>query len=307
MATPHTDIKPLKWLEANYPKLHAVYVLGRFDRPIGWWLLYIPCLWGLGLGQAQTHIFSLAQFLVWVVLFCMGAISMRAFGCVVNDMWDIKFDQAVTRTAGRPLASGLISKKEAVIIAALFLSMGALVWLQLPYVARWVALASLPLIVLYPAMKRVTWWPQAFLGITFNWGILVASALTTATLTLPALVLYIAGIAWTLAYDTIYALQDSEDDALVGIKSTARLFGDQAKIFIAAFFGLNVALVATALVLAGAPPAALMLLGLPAAHAARQIRRLTLHDPILQLQLFKANRVYGLLVFLVFIMWGVTA
>lgn len=213
------------WL-ASLPEGWRPYaMLARWDRPVGIWLLYLPCLIGLAFMRLGDGIY--VQDALWALLFLLGAVAMRGAGCTWNDITDRDFDAGVARTATRPLPSGAVTLQQAGMFLGAQLLVGFIVWLCLPGDAKLVALLSIPLVAAYPYMKRITWWPQAWLGLTFNWGVLVGAA-TAGNLTLPVIVLYAGLIAWTIAYDTIYALQDREDDALIGVRSTARLFGKQA-------------------------------------------------------------------------------
>jgi 4-hydroxybenzoate polyprenyltransferase len=197
--------------------------LARFDRPIGWWLLYWPCAWGLALAGGVRGAWPLFG---WMLL---GAIAMRGAGCVYNDIVDRDLDARVARTANRPLASGTVSVKAAWAWLALLCAVGLVVLLQLRGFAQVVALGSLALVAAYPFMKRITWWPQAWLGLVFSWGALVGWAAVTGSVPRAAILLYAGSIFWVIGYDTIYALQDREDDALVGIRSSARALGDNVR------------------------------------------------------------------------------
>ncbi len=272
-------------------KRRAFGELARWDRPIGAWLLFWPCAWGVALAPG-----ALAWWLV--PLFLLGAFAMRGAGCTVNDLVDRRLDGHVARTATRPLPSGRVTVVQALGFVAAQCLVGLFVLVFLPPKAQLVALLSVPLIVIYPFMKRVTWWPQAFLGITFNWGALVGWTAATGELHLPALVLYAAGIAWTLGYDTIYAHQDKEDDALIGIRSTARLLGDRSRPWVAGFYALTVVLLAAALWTAEA--GSLGYLGLVAVALAFvwQLRGWQLDDAADCLKRFRMNRDVGLVVFL---------
>lgn len=261
--------------------------LARLDRPAGAWLLYLPCLWGLFLaGRGGWE---------WVALFAIGAVAMRSAGCVWNDIIDRDLDARVARTAARPVASGAISVPAARRFMLALVAIGFLVWLALGTPAKLVALASLALVALYPFMKRITWWPQAWLGLTFNWGVLVAAAQMTGTLPPWALALWAAGVAWTLAYDTIYALQDIEDDAIAGVKSSARALGPHVRAGVRLFASLASGLLALALFLRLPDPLA-PLAALPfALHLAWQAMALRPADPVRALALFRSNRDAGLL------------
>jgi len=227
-----TDIQAGDWIDRLVPEPIRPYLrLARVDRPIGTWLLLFPGWWSLALAAPPGDLPD-----GWVmVLFAIGALVMRGAGCTVNDMVDRDFDVKVARTATRPLASGRLSMKQALIFLALQLGVGLIILLQLQPLAIKLGVLSLVLVVAYPFMKRITWWPQAFLGLTFNWGALMGYAAVTNELTWPPVLLYVAGIFWTLFYDTIYAHQDKEDDALIGVKSTARYFGTKTRTWLTSF------------------------------------------------------------------------
>ena len=213
------------WLNSLPPVARPYVALSRLDRPVGIWLLLLPCWIGV-MFTTITAGFSF-YFPLWIVLFAIGAVAMRGAGCTWNDITDRKFDAGVERTAGRPLPSGQVTLVQAYGWLGAQLFIGFLVWLCLPLDAKIVAFLAIPLVVAYPFMKRVTWWPQAWLGMTFNWGVLMAAA-TVGNVSLSSVILWLGLACWTVAYDTIYALQDVEDDELMGVKSTARLFGDRA-------------------------------------------------------------------------------
>ena len=290
-ASGYTDIRAGGWLARLPLKLRLYALLARLDRPIGVWLLFLPGLWSILLAR-QPFWFSLYL----IILFSIGAVVMRAAGCVVNDLWDRKLDRQVVRTAGRPLASGMISPIEALVFLVLLLLVGLGILLSLDVEAQRLGLASLVLIALYPLAKRVTWWPQIMLGFTFGWGALMGFAAANHSLGWPVLPLYAAAILWILGYDTIYAHQDREDDALVGIRSTARLFGDRTRQFLAACYGGMIVFLVVAFAMAGIDALGMIALALPAALLAAQIIRLDINDPALCLALFKMNRIVGLLV-----------
>ncbi|MEZ5848776.1 MAG: 4-hydroxybenzoate octaprenyltransferase [Geminicoccaceae bacterium] len=276
----------LEWLP---PNLRDYAVLARLDRPIGTWLLLVPCWWGMALVQGGLDPLT-------GVLFAIGAIAMRGAGCTVNDLADKKFDALVERTRNRPLAAGRIGTIEALLFIGVQSLVGLLVLLWMPRPAQLIALASIPLIVAYPFMKRITHWPQAFLGLTFNWGIFVGHAAMAGGLDWPPLVLYAGGIAWTLGYDTIYAHQDKEDDIRVGVRSLALRLGGATRDWLWIFYGTSLAFIIWAGALAGLSwpfyPAMLA----PAAHMVWQIRSLSIDDRENCLRLFRANRHTGLLV-----------
>jgi 4-hydroxybenzoate polyprenyltransferase len=272
------------------PRLRAYARLARLDRPAGAWLLYWPTPAGLALAGGLTGQWPL---LFW---FLAGAFIMRAAGCVWNDIVDRDLDARVARTRARPLASGALSVRAALATAIGLSLLGLVVLLQLRPLAQVVAVASLALVAAYPFMKRITWWPQAWLGLTFNWGALVGYT-AIAEPAPPMLLLYAAGIFWTLGYDTIYALQDIEDDAMAGIRSSARRLGRHARPGIALFYGLSIALLGAALYAARPDPLALAA-ALPfALHLGWQALSLRPEDPESALRLFRANRMAGLLLF----------
>ncbi len=229
-----SDIPKGNWIDHWVPGKARPYCrLARLDRPIGSWLLLFPCWWGLALGAA-----SLGQTPpLWMfALFALGAVAMRGAGCTINDMADRDFDRQVVRTADRPLASGALSMKQATVFLAAQMVIGLGVLLTLKMNAALIAIASIPLVFTYPFMKRFTYWPQAFLGLTFNWGALVGWVAVTGTLGWPAVFLYLAGFFWTLGYDTIYAHQDKEDDMRIGVKSTALRFGAASRAWVLGFY-----------------------------------------------------------------------
>lgn len=273
------------------PRLRDYALLARWDRPIGSWLLYLPCLWGLALAPAP---FDLGLAL----LFAAGAVAMRGAGCTVNDILDRDYDRRVARTRNRPLAAGRIGVGEAMLFALAQSAVGLLVLLLLPRFAALVAVFSIPLILVYPLMKRITHWPQLVLGLAFNWGALVGYAAGAGTLTAPAWLLYAAGVCWTLVYDTIYAHQDKEDDRLVGVKSTALLFGERSRLWVALFAIGMLALLAAAGVAAGLGSGYLFALALPAALLAWQLSTVDFDDRNSCLFHFRLHREVGLSVWL---------
>lgn len=283
------------WIEALPARLAAFAVLARWDRPIGTWLLLWPCWWSAFLAPGWPSP-------VVIALFGIGAIAMRGAGCTVNDMADRRFDAAVERTRHRPLASGTLRMRDAVAFLFAQLAVGLAVLLALAAYGGAMVLvtgfASVPLIVAYPFMKRITWWPQAFLGITFSWGALMGWVVATGELVPPAWLLYAAGIAWTLGYDTVYAHQDKADDLLVGVRSSALRLGNATPAALWAFYAATVALLAAAGAAAGM--GSMFYLGLIAVTGAlaRQVVGIRLDDPADCLRRFRANRGVGLLVLL---------
>ncbi len=285
-----SDIPVGGWVDRWLPAALRPYArLARLDRPIGTWLLLFPCWWSIALAAPRG---------AWpdprlIALFAVGAVVMRGAGCVVNDIADRDVDARVARTAQRPIASGAIGVPRALAFLALLLAAGLAILLTFNRTAVLVGAASLPLIAAYPFMKRITYWPQAFLGITFNWGALLGWTAAAGGLAWPALALYAGGIAWTLHYDTIYAHQDKEDDALVGVKSTALLFGARSRPWMAAFSALAVVLFGAALWLAGEGWPAWLGLALAAAHLGWQAAAVDIDDPGDCLAKFKSNRAVG--------------
>ncbi|MXO89760.1 4-hydroxybenzoate octaprenyltransferase [Pontixanthobacter aquaemixtae] len=274
---------------ARLPQLpRDLAMLARFDRPIGWWLLFWPCAWGLWLA---------GQGFQWALLgwFLLGSIAMRGAGCVYNDIVDADLDKQVARTAVRPVASGRISKKTAWLwLVALSLA-GLHVLLQLRWQAKLIALGSLAMVAAYPFMKRITWWPQAWLGLVFTWGLLVGW-FTIRSDNLDALAaLYAGSVLWVIGYDTIYALQDREDDALVGIRSSALRLGESVKSGVAIFYGGAIALWAAGFWLLRGDWVALLTLIPVAAHLLWQVTTLDADDPANPLERFRSNRWAGAL------------
>lgn len=226
------DIRAGDWIDLYLPESWRPYArLARLDRPIGTWLLLFPCWWSLALTAPPGH----WPRLYLLILFGIGALVMRGAGCTVNDMIDRDIDAKVARTATRPLASGQLSMAQAWRFLGLLLGVGLIILLQLSWSAIWLGVASLILVAIYPFMKRITWWPQAFLGLTFNWGALMGWAAMRDEVAWPAILLYAAGFFWTLSYDTIYAHQDKADDALIGVKSTALRLGQDTKAWLIGF------------------------------------------------------------------------
>jgi 4-hydroxybenzoate polyprenyltransferase len=275
--------------------------LSRADRPIGTWLLLIPCFWGLALAAA-THGFRLWD--LWIAAGCtLGAALMRGAGCTWNDITDRDFDGQVARTRSRPIPSGQVTVKGALIWMAVQTALGGAILLTYNSTTVLLGLSSLVLVAIYPFAKRFTWWPQVFLGLAFNWGALVAWAAHTGDLSLAPVMLWLAGIAWTLFYDTIYAHQDKDDDALIGVKSTARLFGDtQTVLWLRGFLAAAVLLMTLAVLLALLPAADPLKMTLALAgvwgfgwHLAWQLARLDTTNADLCLRLFRSNRDAGLI------------
>ena len=283
-----TDIRKGDWIERRAPAAMRPFLwLARLDRPIGTWLLLLPCWWGVALARPGWPDPLL------LLAFAIGAVVMRGAGCTYNDIVDRDFDARVERTRARPLPSGAVTVRTAVLFLALQLLVGFLILLTFNRFTVVLGIASLALVFTYPFMKRVTWWPQAFLGLTFNWGAPMGWSAVTGELALPALLLYAGAVAWTIGYDTIYAHQDKEDDALVGVRSTARLFAAASRRWIALFYTL-------ALIGFGAAGAAADLdwpfwaaLAGAGLQLAWQVQGLSIDDPADCLARFRSNRWVG--------------
>jgi len=284
------------WVDSLAPAWSRPYLrLARFDRPIGAWLLLLPCWWSSALAAIAAH--EGAPSLKHLALFLVGAFTMRGAGCTWNDIVDRDLDRSVERTRARPIASGQVSVFQGAIFLVLQALVGFAVLVSFNGFTVTMGIASLAIVAVYPFMKRVTYWPQTVLGLAFSWGALMGWAAAFGRLGVPALLLYAGSIAWVIGYDTIYAHQDRDDDALIGIKSTALLFGPRTKPMLALFYGLAVVLIGAAGLTAGAGLIfALGLVGF-AAHLAWQIIRLDIADPARCLALFKSDRDAGLILF----------
>jgi 4-hydroxybenzoate polyprenyltransferase len=304
LVTATTDIVPDSerrgFIGALPPRLRPFASLMRLDRPIGSWLLYWPCAWSVALAGVDGR----WGLFLWLGL---GAWAMRSAGCVYNDIVDRELDRRVERTRLRPLASGRVSLASAWTLIALLLLIGLVVLIQLDLTAAIVAIVSLAPVAAYPFMKRITWWPQAWLGIVFSWGALVGWPAVTGSLSSTAFLLWFGSIAWVIGYDTLYAIQDIEDDALVGVKSSARRLGGNAPLGIAIFY--LVALLLWGAAIWSVRPDWLALVALlPAAlHLANQAIRADVSDGALALRLFRSNRTCGLLVFFAMLVVGLSA
>ena len=291
------DAVHASWVTHMPPRLQPWLQLMRLDRPVGTWLLFWPCVFGLLLGAAAEE----RRFLEWrdyyyVILFAIGALVMRGAGCAFNDIIDRDIDAQVARTRGRPIPSGAITPKQALILLAGLCLVGLVILLQFNWFAVALGAASLLLVGVYPFMKRITWWPQAWLGLTFNWGALLGFAAQTGRLDIGAAMLYAGLIFWTLGYDTIYAHQDKDDDELIGVKSTARLFGTDSRKWILRFYAIAFTLILTAGFTehAGWPFAFVMLAA--GAHLLWQVRQLNISSPENCLRVFRSNRDTGALI-----------
>ncbi len=299
----HTDIKMTGWITRLPAAMRPYALLMRLDRPVGTWLLLLPGWWSIVLASGGFAGLD-RQGGVLVVLFAFGAVIMRGAGCVINDLWDRDLDAHVTRTRGRPLASGALSPRQGVVFLVVLLFLGLSVLLQLDRVAIGLGVLSLFLVVVYPYMKRIIWWPQAFLGVTFNFGALMGWAAVTGTVSPAAILLYVAGFFWTLGYDTIYAHQDREDDMRVGIKSTAIRFGVKSKIWVAGFYAMTCVLLLAAFALTGAGAGAFLFLGAAALQLYWQVYQWSPEDPASSLAIFRSSRDFGLIVALAAVFSG---
>ena len=286
-----SDIPKDSWIDRYVPAAARPYLrLARLDRPIGTWLLLFPCWWGTAMASQGWPSLRL------LVLFGLGAVVMRGAGCTYNDIVDRDFDGRVARTADRPIPSGAVSVRQAIAFLVAEALVGFVILLHLGRTAIWLGVLSLVLIFIYPLMKRVTWWPQFFLGLAFNWGALMGPAAVLKTVPAWAVVLYVGGIFWTLGYDTIYAHQDKEDDALIGVKSSALRLGDRTRPALFAFYAAAILLFAIAGRLAGMPAPFYGLLAAGGVQLAWQAMRIDYHDPVECLAMFKSNRLFGWLV-----------
>ncbi len=284
------------WVDTLAPAYLRPYLrLARADRPIGAWLLLMPCWWSAGLAAvAAGHPYPNPWH---IFLFFIGAFLMRGAGCTWNDIVDRKLDAQVARTRSRPIPSGQVSVQAAAVFLALQALTGLLVLVQFNGFTILTGIASLAVVAVYPLAKRVTWWPQTVLGLAFSWGALMGWAAVFARLEAPAYLLYAGSIAWVIGYDTIYAHQDREDDALIGVKSTARLFGERTRLVLICFYASAVLLIGLSGAAAGTGIVFALGCVLFGAHLGWQIERLDIDDPDLCLRLFKSNRDAGLILF----------
>lgn len=284
------------WVDRNAPTGLRPYLrLARIERPIGWWLLLIPCWWSAALAAVAAGANSPDPW--HLLLFLVGAVAMRGAGSTYNDIVDRKLDARVARTRDRPLPSGQVSVRGAVLFVVLQCLIGLLVLLQFNAFAIALGFGSIGIVLLYPFVKRFFWMPQIVLGFAFAWGGLMGWAAVFGSLALPAVLLYFAAIAWTIGYDTIYALQDIEDDEIAGIKSSARLFGPRVRIAVGGFYVATIVLLAAALALIGAGIVAWIGLAAFAGHLAWQVIKIDAADGAGALKLFRSNRDAGLILF----------
>ncbi|WP_292051371.1 MULTISPECIES: 4-hydroxybenzoate octaprenyltransferase [unclassified Brevundimonas] len=301
---PLPDATSDNWVDRHAPqKLKPWLKLGRFDRPIGTWLLLLPGWQGIALALTQNGK-GFGWYEAWLVLaFALGSALMRGAGCAVNDIVDRDFDAQVARTASRPIPSGQITARQAAAFVVGISLVSFCILLTMNLLAIGLGFLSLFLVAAYPFMKRITWWPQAWLGLTFNWGALLGFAAASygvalgmgGTVGLAAVLLYVGGLFWTLGYDTIYALQDIEDDVMAGVKSSARRLGNRVRQGVAIFYAMAVILAGAAGYVVGAGPVFWVLLFAYAAHFVWQTAKLRPENPVLALKLFKSNREAGLI------------
>jgi 4-hydroxybenzoate polyprenyltransferase len=305
MTTAPTSIVPdseYRGIMALLPaSLRPFAQLARFDRPIGWWLLFWPCAWGVLLsGGAATH----WHLILWMLV---GAIAMRSAGCVYNDIVDRDLDAQVERTRLRPLACGAVSLKAAWMWLIFLSLIGLIVLLQLRIEAQLVAVASLALVAAYPYMKRITWWPQAWLGLVFSWGSLVGWVAVTGDASFAMVALYAGSISWVIGYDTVYALQDREDDALIGVRSSALRLGSNVRGGVFAFYAIALKMWAISLLMVRPQPLVLLALAPVAIHFAIQVFTLKEADGESALATFRSNRMAGFLVAMASLVVGSSA
>jgi 4-hydroxybenzoate polyprenyltransferase len=284
------------WVDTRAPLWARPYLrLSRMDRPIGSWLLLLPCLWSAALAAA---IAGRLRDLPWLIaLFAIGAFVMRGAGCTWNDITDRDLDAKVERTRSRPIPAGQVSVRQAAVFLVVQALIGLVVLLQFDRFAVIAGIASLVVVAIYPFMKRITYWPQLVLGLAFSWGALMGFAVLLGRIDATALALYAGSIAWVIGYDTLYAHQDADDDALIGVKSTALLFGARTQAMLTLFYALAVTLIGLSLWLAGSGWFGWLGLAAFAAHLAWQVTNIKIDDSPLCLRLFKSNRDAGLLLF----------
>jgi len=277
------------WVNRAPLSLRPYLQLSRLDRPVGYWLLTLPG-W-IGLAFATLSFGFAGTDLKWAALILIGAIAMRGAGCTYNDIVDQDLDAQVDRTALRPLPAGTVTNKQAWIWLFAQCFVGLIVLLCLPRLAQIISLCSIPLVAAYPFMKRITWWPQLWLGLTFNWAVLVAFAAKTGEINNAPLLLYAGLIFWTVGYDTIYACQDTEDDALIGVKSTARRFGNYIKRGVFVCYGLSIVLMGMAIFSQAINKIAIIFLCLPfCIHLITQVKALRPESSEVSLKIFKSNK-----------------
>lgn len=297
----HTDIQSTHIIYRLTPhKMWPYLSLMRLDRPIGTWLLLLPAWWAIAM-EIGGFINIEPLYFYYFCLFAIGAIIMRGAGCVINDLWDRDIDKCVERTKNRPIASGQVSIKQSILFLCGLMVIGLLILIQLPKFAIILGLISLVPVILYPLAKRVTWYPQAVLGLTFNFGALIGAAAIHNDISLVAIILYMAGFFWTLGYDTIYAHQDIADDGIVGIKSTALKFGSKSTLFVLSFYMIFMGLVYATGILTDAKILFFIFWMLACLHILWQIKLWDTANPIDCLLRFRRNRDTGLIIFIAYL------
>src|SRR5680860_893004 len=290
------DAAPTNWVDRFAPRPLIPYLrLARADRPVGFYLLALPCFWSVALAGRSADAPYPDPLLL--LLFAAGAIAMRAAGCTYNDIVDRDIDAQVARTRSRPLPSGQVTTAAAVAFMLALCMIGLAVLLSLNSFSIWLGLGVIPIVALYPFVKRVSHWPQAVLGLAFNWGALMGWAAVLGGLAVTPLVLYAGAVAWTIGYDTIYAHQDREDDELIGMKSTALRFGPATKTWLSGFYSVAWSAMVVAGLLCGAGAVFIAGMGLAGAQLAWQVATLDIDDPDNCLSRFRSNRDFGLLIF----------
>ncbi|MFW2392553.1 MAG: 4-hydroxybenzoate octaprenyltransferase [Methyloceanibacter sp.] len=290
------DAEPKNWVDRHAPAWALPYLrLARADRPVGYFLLALPCFWSVALAARSAGAPYPDPWLL--LLFAIGAIAMRSAGCTYNDIVDRKIDAQVARTRSRPLPSGQVSVAAAAIFMVALCLVGLGVLLSLNHFSILLGLGVIPIVALYPFVKRISHWPQAVLGLAFNWGALVGWAAVLGGLTVAPVILYVGAVAWTIGYDTIYAHQDREDDALIGMKSTALRFRRSTQTWLSAFYGLAWSAIVLSGLAAGAGPVFVAGMGLAGAQLAWQVATLDIDDAENCLRRFRSNRGFGLLIF----------
>lgn len=296
------DAPSNNWVYRVLPRALWPYAqLARWDRPIGWQLLLWPCFWSAALAAntaASLGVFSLGRFACHLLLFFIGAVAMRGAGCTYNDLVDHDIDMEVLRTRSRPLPSGRVSRLQAKIFLVLQALVGLVVLLQFNGFSIALGVFSLIIVAIYPFAKRFTDWPQLFLGLAFSWGALMGWAATFSAVSFAALLLYAGAVAWTIGYDTIYAYQDREDDELIGVRSTARRFGDRPRPWLIGLYGITTLLILFSFMAAGAGFLAYVGLFAAAILLFYQILVLDIHDAAQCMALFRFNHIVGLIIFL---------
>jgi 4-hydroxybenzoate polyprenyltransferase len=304
MNTPQKDIVETadaidgSWVYRNAPNAIRPYLkLARMDRPVGTWLLLWPCWWSLSLAGSNLIVNDPLYFIYLLVIFGTGALAMRGAGCTYNDIVDRDFDGQVERTKSRPIPAGEITIKQAWFFLVFQCLIGLLVLLQLGVFAIWVGLASLILVAIYPFMKRITYWPQAWLGLTFNWGALVGWATINGSIGASPVILYFGCLFWTLGYDTVYAHQDKEDDAMVGVKSTALALGTNTKPWLLVFYGIFTISLFLSGLLANAGVIYYISASIAGLHLGRQILAVDIDNPDSCLKIFRSNIFFGWIIF----------